>query len=80
MNLSTSVTHPRQLHLPQADKPNARELVDRSRVLVRTMLESPDEAAPNYVLLLLLSEQLQRLHDAFEEAEVRQLRAETLPM
>lgn len=61
------------------EKPTARDLVDRSRVLVKTMLESPDEAAPNFVLLKILAEQLQMLRDAFEELETRQLRAEVLP-
>lgn len=61
------------------EKPTARDLVDRSRVLVKTMLENPDEAGPNFVLLMILAEQLQGLRDAFEEAESRQLQAETLP-
>ncbi|EAT8026071.1 hypothetical protein E8A45_18325 [Salmonella enterica] len=35
------------------------------------MLENPDEIGPNFVLLLILAEQLQRLRDIFEAAEVR---------
>ncbi len=33
---------------------------------------------PNFVMLLILADQLQMLHDDFEEEEVRQLRAEKL--
>ncbi|MFU0921340.1 hypothetical protein [Kluyvera sichuanensis] len=61
------------------EKPTARDLVDRSRVLVKTMTDRPDESGPNYVLLMILAEQLQMLRDAFEEAENRQLQAEILP-
>ncbi|EOF5099051.1 hypothetical protein ACK1QP_004815 [Salmonella enterica] len=61
------------------EKPSARDLVDRSRVLVHAMLDNPDEIGPNFVILLILAEQLQRLHDAFEEDEVRRLRDEKLP-
>lgn len=61
------------------DPPSARELVDRSRVLVHVMVDNPDEIGPNYVLLLVLAEQLQQLRDIFEEDEVRRLRDEKLP-
>ena len=57
----------------------ARELVDRSRVLVHVMLEHPDDIGPNYALLLILADQLQLLRDAFEEDEIRRLRDEKLP-
>jgi hypothetical protein len=60
------------------EHPSARELVDRSRVLVNVMLENPDDNNPNYVLLLILAEQLQQLNDDLEEEEVKQLRAEIL--
>lgn len=60
--------------------PSARDLVDRSRVLVNVMLENPDDIGPNYVLLLILAEQLQFLHDVYEEEEVRQLSDKTLPL
>lgn len=63
----------------KVEQPSARELVDRSRVLVNVMIENPDEIGPNYVLLLILAEQLQMLRDAFEEDEVRRLRDEKLP-
>ena len=33
------------------EQPSARELVDRSRVLVHVMLEHPDDIGPNYALL-----------------------------
>lgn len=62
------------------EKPSARELVDRSRVLVHLMLEHPEDIGPDYVLLLILADQLQLLKDAFEEEEVRRLRDETLPV
>ncbi|EMD4493653.1 hypothetical protein L6R44_23575 [Enterobacter cloacae complex sp. ECC445] len=62
------------------EQPDARELVDRSRVLVRVMLENPDEVGPNFVMLLILRDQLQMLHDVFEEAEVRRLRDDKLPL
>ncbi|HBX7748884.1 TPA: hypothetical protein MIG23_00315 [Klebsiella pneumoniae] len=61
------------------DQPSARELVDRSRVLVHVMLEHPDDIGPNYALLLILADQLQLLRDAFEEDEIRRLRDEKLP-
>ena len=61
------------------EQPSARELVDRSRVLVHVMVANPDEIGPNYVLLLVLAEQLQQLRDIFEEDEVRRLRDEKLP-
>lgn len=32
------------------EQPDARELVDRSRVLVSVMLENPDEVGPNFVI------------------------------
>lgn len=60
------------------EHPSARDLVDRSRVLVKVMTEH-DDVGPNYVLLLILADQLRMLCDAFEEAEVRQLRNEKLP-
>lgn len=62
------------------EQPSARELVDRSRVLVHVMLEHPDDIGPNYALLLILADQLQLLRDAFEEDEVRRLRDEKLPV
>lgn len=74
-----AVLKSRPLNLPCVERPDARELVDRSRVLVNAMLESPDEAGPNFVMLLILADQLQMLHDDFEEAEIRQLRAEKQP-
>ncbi|EFE06345.1 hypothetical protein CIT292_10468 [Citrobacter youngae ATCC 29220] len=43
------------------------------------MVDNPDEIGPNYVLLLVLAEQLQQLRDIFEEDEVRRLRDEKLP-
>lgn len=61
------------------EQPSARELVDRSRVLVHVMLEHPDDISPNYALLLILADQLQLLRDAFEEDEIRRLRDEKLP-
>ena len=61
------------------EQPSARELVDRSRVLVHVMLEHPADIGPNYALLLILADQLQLLRDAFEEDEVRRLRDEKLP-
>lgn len=61
------------------EKPSARELVDRSRVLVHVMLEHPDDIGPNYVLLLILAGQLQLLKDAFEAEEIKCLRGEKLP-
>ncbi|QLR43802.1 hypothetical protein HV346_14470 [Enterobacter sp. RHBSTW-00994] len=61
-------------------EPDARELVDRARVLTEVMLENPDEAGPNYLLLVILAEQLHRLHDIFEEAEVRRMREDKLPL
>jgi hypothetical protein len=48
------------------EQPSARELVDRSRVLVHVMLEHPDDIGPNYVLLLILADQLQLLRDALK--------------
>lgn len=50
--------------------PTARDLVDRSRVLVKVMIDH-DDVGPNYVLLLILADQLRMLCDAFEEAEIR---------
>lgn len=47
------------------EQPSARELVDRSRVLVHVMLEHPDDIGPNYALLLILADQLQLLRDAW---------------
>lgn len=61
-------------------EPDARELVDRARVLTGVMLENPDEAGPNYILLLLLAEQLQRLRDIFEAAEVHRMQEDKLPL
>lgn len=61
------------------EQPSAREMVDRSRVLVHVMLEHPDDIGPNYALLLILADQLQLLRDAFEEDEMRRLRDEKLP-
>lgn len=48
------------------EQPSARELVDRSRVLVHVMLEHPDDIGPNYALLLILADQLQLLRDALK--------------
>lgn len=62
------------------EQPDVRELVDRSRILVSVMLENPDEVGPNFVMLMILRDQLQMLHDVFEEAEVRRLRDEKLPL
>jgi hypothetical protein len=56
-----------------SESPSARELLDRSRVLTSVMLDKPDDAAPNYVLLLILSEQLKMLNDAFEAEEVQRM-------
>ncbi len=39
-----AVLKSRPLNLPCVERPDARELVDRSRVLVNAMLESPDDA------------------------------------
>ncbi|EDU3496936.1 hypothetical protein AAIQ25_002614 [Salmonella enterica] len=61
-------------------EPDARELVDRARILTEVMLENPDEIGPNFVLLLILAEQLQRLHDIFEAAEVRKMQEDKLPL
>jgi hypothetical protein len=61
-------------------EPDARELVDRARVLTGVMLENPDEIGPNFVLLLILAEQLQRLRDIFEAAEVRKMQEDKLPL
>ena len=61
------------------EQPSARELVDRSRVLVHVMLEHPDDICPYYAFLLILADQRQRSRDAFEEDEVRRLRDEKLP-
>ncbi len=58
--------------------PTARDLVDRSRVLVKVMIDH-DDVGPNYVLLLILADQLRMLCDAFEEAEIRQVRNEKPP-
>jgi hypothetical protein len=58
------------------EKPPVREFVDRSRVLVNTMLENPENTGQNFVLLLILADQLQVLHDSFEEEELRELNAE----
>ncbi|ELW0698975.1 hypothetical protein AB7B00_004723, partial [Salmonella enterica] len=44
------------------------------------MLENPDEAGPNFVLLLILAEKLQRLRDIFEAAEVRRMQEDKLPL
>ncbi|ECO0585039.1 hypothetical protein XS81_17360, partial [Salmonella enterica subsp. diarizonae] len=44
------------------------------------MLENPDEIGPNFVLLLILAEQLQRLRDIFEAAEVRRMQEDKLPL
>ncbi|EKC8050943.1 hypothetical protein OQC43_002914, partial [Salmonella enterica] len=51
-----------------------------ARVLTEVMLENPDEAGPNYVLLLILAEQLHRLHDIFEAAEYRRMREDKLSL
>lgn len=61
------------------EQPSARDLVDRSRLLVHAMLKHPDDIGPDYLLLLILADQLQLLRDAFEEDEVRRLRDEKLP-
>ncbi|MBJ8678382.1 hypothetical protein I5375_21110 [Citrobacter freundii] len=61
-------------------EPDARELVDRARILTGVMLENPDETGPNFVLLLILAEQLQRLRDIFEAAEVRRMQEDKLPL
>lgn len=61
-------------------EPNASELVERSRVLTEVMLENPDEAGPNYILLILLAEQLQRLHDILEADEVRRMQEDDPPL
>lgn len=60
------------------EKPSARELVDRSRVLTNVMLENPDDNGPNYVLLLILAEQLQMLRDYFEDDELKRMKADQL--
>ncbi|KFC13276.1 hypothetical protein GTGU_00004 [Trabulsiella guamensis ATCC 49490] len=75
-----SEPHPdRSPGLIPAAIPDARLLVDRSCVLVKTMLDRPDEAAPNFVLLQMLYEQLQQLHDIFEDSERQQLKPGTSP-
>ncbi|MDK9585638.1 hypothetical protein [Lelliottia wanjuensis] len=61
-------------------EPDARELVDRARILAGVMLENPDETGPNFVLLLILAEKLQRLRDIFEAAEVRRMQEDKLPL
>lgn len=61
-------------------EPDARDLVDRARILTEVMLENPDEAGPNYVLLLILAEQLQRLRDIFKAAEIRRMQEDKLPL
>ncbi|WP_032940243.1 hypothetical protein [Citrobacter youngae] len=61
-------------------QPDAWELVDRSRVLVSVMLENPDEVGPNFVMLMIFRDQIQMLHGVFEEAEVRRIRDEKLPL
>lgn len=76
MNSSSSVLKQNSSAFKQQEKPPARELVDRSRVLVNTILERPDEAGQNFVMLLILADQLQMLEDTFEDEEVRQLRDE----
>lgn len=66
------------------DKPTARDLLDRCRILTHSMLEI-DEHGPNYVLLLLLllllilADQLHLLYEAFKEAEELEMRREKLP-
>ena len=42
-------------------------------------IDNPDDIGPNYVLLLVLAEQLQQLRDIFKEDEVRRLRDVKLP-
>jgi hypothetical protein len=66
----------RLIGLTPHERPPVRELIDRSRVLVNAILERPDEAGPNFVMLLILADQLQMLEDTFEDEEVRQLRDE----
>ncbi|WP_044612191.1 hypothetical protein [[Enterobacter] lignolyticus] len=66
------------MNLTPAD-PDARERVDRARVLTNVMLENPD-AGPNYVLLMILAEQLQHLHDIFEAAERHRIQDARLPL
>ncbi|AEJ99577.1 MULTISPECIES: hypothetical protein [Enterobacteriaceae] len=60
------------------DKPTARDLLDRCRILTHSMLEI-DEHGPNYVLLLILADQLHLLYEAFKEAEELEMRREKLP-
>lgn len=76
MNPSNSMLKQEQFSIPPQIKPSARELVDRSRVLANAMLERPDEAGPNFVMLIILADQLQMLHDVFEEEEILQLNQE----
>lgn len=66
----------RRIGLTPHETPPVRELIDRSRVLVNAILERPDEAGPNFVMLLILADQLQMLEDTFVDEEVRQLRDE----
>lgn len=63
----------REVKVTSSESPSARELLDRSRVLTNVMLDKPDDAAPNYVLLLIQSEQLKMLNDAFEAEEVQRM-------
>ncbi len=60
------------------DQPTPRDLVDRARVLANVMVEHYD-VGPNYVLLLILADQLRMLCETFEDAEIRQIRSEKLP-
>lgn len=78
MNLSHSVFRQDILKNVSQEKPSPRELVDRSRVLTNVMLDRPDEAGPNFVMLIILADQLQMLHDVFEAEEVRQLSTENV--
>ncbi|VEC01334.1 Uncharacterised protein [Cedecea lapagei] len=61
-------------------EPDACELIDRARILTGVMLANPDETGANYILLLILAEQLQRLRDIFEAAEIRRVHEEKLPL
>lgn len=76
MNISSHRCELPRLNLVHQALPPAREYIDRSRVLVNTMLENPENTGQNFVLLLILADQLQVLHDSFEEEEHRELNAE----
>lgn len=58
-------------------KPTDWDLLDRCRILTCSMLEIDDHST-NYILLQILADQLYLLHEAFKEAEGKQLQHEKL--